>query len=607
MIDSERQNWFPKASTIPRDPGVYRWYDANGRVLYVGKAKDLRSRLTSYFAKPESLHERTRRMVQGSTNLDWTIVNSEFEALQLEFTWIKQYEPPYNVQFRDDKSYPYLAISLGEEVPRVFVSRNKTVGKTKYFGPYTKAWAIRETMDSLAKVYPIRTCGNTEYKKANAIGRPCLLADIGKCSAPCVGRISIEDHRKLVVKFANFVSGSDQSHLSELKAKMIEASEEQNFELAAKLRDQQSALETVAAKSAVVLEDNADADVFAFALDGYTAAVSRFKVREGRIRGVQGWVVDLELERTESELYEYTLQKVFDGEGERPPREILSSAMPENSIALETWLNGLRGSKVKVRVAMRGDKRSLTETAQKNAEHALAQYKLKRSADFTARSVALTNLQVALDLPTVPLVIECYDISHLSGTGIVASKVVFVDGMPKKDLYRRYNIASATDDTDAMNQVLIRRLSSSVSAGDLPDLIVVDGAKAQLNAAVKAARLAGAADLKLIGVAKRLEEVWLPSEDFPVLLPRTSEELFLLQHLRDESHRFAIAHQRLKRSANIATALEEIPGLGQKRTRMILKTFGSAARVKLATIEELADVPGIGESLARIIHQNLHN
>jgi excinuclease ABC subunit C len=546
-------------------------------------------------------------MVQGSTNLDWTIVNSEFEALQLEFTWIKQYEPPYNVQFRDDKSYPYLAISLGEEVPRVFVSRNKTVGKTKYFGPYTKAWAIRETMDSLAKVYPIRTCGNTEYKKANASGRPCLLADIGKCSAPCVGRISIEDHRKLVVKFANFVSGSDQSHLSELKAKMIEASEEQNFELAAKLRDQQSALETVAAKSAVVLEDNADADVFAFALDGYTAAVSRFKVREGRIRGVQGWVVDLELERTESELYEYTLQKVFDGEGERPPREILSSAMPENSIALETWLNGLRGSKVKVRVAMRGDKRSLTETAQKNAEHALAQYKLKRSVDFTARSVALTNLQVALDLPTVPLVIECYDVSHLSGTGIVASKVVFVDGMPKKDLYRRYNIASATDDTDAMNQVLIRRLSSSVSAGDLPDLIVVDGAKAQLNAAVKAARLAGAADLKLIGVAKRLEEVWLPSEDFPVLLPRTSEELFLLQHLRDESHRFAIAHQRLKRSANIATALEEIPGLGQKRTRMILKTFGSAARVKLATIEELADVPGIGESLARIIHQNLHN
>jgi excinuclease ABC subunit C len=546
-------------------------------------------------------------MVQGSSSLDWTIVNSEFEALQLEFTWIKQYSPPYNVQFRDDKSYPYLAISMGEVVPRVYVSRNKVAGKTKYFGPYTKAWAIRETMDSLAKVYPIRTCGNSEFKKAEASGRPCLLADIGKCSAPCVGRISVEDHRALVVKFANFVSGSDQSHLSELRTKMIEASEAENFELAAKLRDQQSALETVAAKSAVVLEDNAEADVFAFALDGYTAAVSRFKVREGRIRGVQGWVVDLELERTSAELFQYTLQKVFDGEGDRPPREILCSGLPEDASALETWLSEIRGSKVKIRIAMRGDKRSLTETAQKNAEHALAQYKLKRSTDFTARSVALTNLQDALNLPTVPLVIECYDISHLSGTGIVASKVVFVDGMPKKDLYRRYNIASATDDTDAMNQVLTRRLSSSVSAADLPDLVVVDGARPQVNAAVKAANLAGATDLNIVGVAKRLEEVWIPGDEFPVLLPRTSEELFLLQHLRDESHRFAIAHQRLKRSANIATVLEEIPGLGQKRSRMILKAFGSASRVKLASIEELADVPGIGESLARIIHQNLHN
>lgn len=607
MNDSKRQIWFPKTSTIPKDPGVYRWYDSNGRVLYVGKAKDLRSRLSSYFARPETLHERTRRMVEGSSSLDWTIVNSEFEALQLEFTWIKQYSPPYNVQFRDDKSYPYLAISMGEAVPRVFVSRNKVSGKTKYFGPYTKAWAIRETMDSLAKVYPIRTCGNAEYKKAEGSGRPCLLADIGKCSAPCVGRISVEDHRSLVVKFGNFVSGSDQSHLSELKSKMMEASETQNFELAAKLRDQQSALETVAAKSAVVLEDNAEADVFAFALDGYTAAVSRFKVREGRIRGVQGWVVDLELERTSSELFEYTLQKVFDGEEERPPREILSSGLPEDTSALETWLSNIRGSKVRIRIAMRGDKRSLTETAQKNAEHALAQYKLKRSTDFTARSVALTNLQVALNLPTVPLIIECYDISHLSGTGIVASKVVFVDGMPKKDLYRRYNIASATDDTDAMNQVLARRLSSSVSADDLPDLIVVDGARPQVNSAVKAAKLAGANDLNIVGVAKRLEEVWLPGDEFPVVLPRTSEELFLLQHLRDESHRFAIAHQRLKRSASIATVLEEIPGLGQKRSRMILKTFGSATRVKLASIEELADVPGIGESLARIIHQNLHN
>jgi excinuclease ABC subunit C len=607
LTDTERQAWFPKASTIPKDPGVYRWYDANGRVLYVGKAKDLRSRLTSYFAKPESLHERTRRMVQGSSRLDWTIVNTEFEALQLEFTWIKQYSPPYNVQFRDDKSYPYLAISMGEEVPRVFVSRSKVNGKTKYFGPYTKAWAIRETLDSLAKVYPVRTCGNSEFKKANASGRPCLLADIGKCSAPCVGRISSEEHRKLVVRFSNFVSGSDLSHLAELRSKMVEAAESQNFELAAKLRDQQSALEAVAAKSAVVLEDNADADIFAFAMDGYTAAVSRFKVREGRIRGVQGWVADLELERNQPELFEYTLQNVFGADGEKPPREILSSGLPEEIDSLETWLSTIRGSKVKIRIAMRGDKRALTETAQKNAEHALAQYKLKRSNDFTSRSIALSNLQTALALPTIPLVIECYDVSHLSGTGIVASKVVFVDGKPKKELYRRYNIASATDDTDAMNQVLARRLGNSPSTEDLPNLIVVDGAKAQVNAAVNASKKAGVENLSIIGVAKRLEEVWQPDEDFPILLPRTSEELFLLQHLRDESHRFAIGHQRLKRNANIATVLEEIPGLGQKRSRIILKTFGSAARVKLATVEELADVPGIGLTLAQIIHQNLHN
>jgi excinuclease ABC subunit C len=546
-------------------------------------------------------------MVQGSASLDWTIVNSEFEALQLEFTWIKQYAPPYNVQFRDDKSYPYLAISLGDEVPRVFVSRTKVKGKTKYFGPYTKAWAIRETMDSLSKVYPVRTCGNSEFKKAKTSGRPCLLAEIGKCSAPCVGRISVDEHRLLVTRFANLVSGSDLSHISELKSKMIQAAEEQNFELAAKLRDQQTALEAVATKSAVVLEDNADADVFAFALDGYTAAVSRFKVRDGRIRGVQGWVADLELERTQEELFEYTLQEVFNVEGERPPKEILSSALPEEKDALESWLTGLRGSQVKIRIAMRGDKRALTETAQKNAEHALAQYKLKRSSDFTARSVALSNLQFALNLPSVPLVIECYDVSHLSGTGIVASKVVFVDGKPKKDLYRRYNIASATDDTDAMNQVLARRLANLTTTDYLPDLIVVDGARAQVSAALKAAEQASSEKLNIVGIAKRLEEVWLPDDEFPVLLPRSSDELFLLQHLRDESHRFAIGHQRLKRSASIATLLEEIPGLGQKRSRMILKRFGSAARVKLATIEELADVPGIGESLARTIHQNLHN
>jgi len=602
---SGRQTWFPATNTIPTNPGVYRWYDDKDRILYVGKAKNLKARLVSYFAKPEKLHERTRRMVESAVRIDWTIVKTEFEALQLEFTWIKEFNPPFNVQFRDDKSYPYLAISAGEEFPRVFTSRRRVKGKTKYFGPYTKAWAIRETIDGLLKVFPMRSCSDSQFSTAKSTDRPCLLADIGKCSAPCVGRISASDHQVLVNKFSDFVSGADTRYISELKAKMLQASDEENYELAARFRDQPSALETVAAKSAVVLEQSANADVFALAMDGYTAAVSMFNVRAGRIRGARGWVVDLELERTEAELFEYTLQNVYVDEALPVPKEIVTSVLPSDHVPLEELLTGLRGSKVKIKVAERGDKRALTETAMSNAVSSLTQFKLKRSTDFTARSVALANLQSALGLITIPLVIECYDVSHLAGTNIVASKVVFVDGKPRKDLYRRYNITSAIDDTDAMNQVLIRRLSALDSNDELPDLIVVDGARPQVSAALKAARSVGVEGLNLVGIAKRLEELWLPQDDFPILLPRASDELFLIQHLRDESHRFAIGHQRQKRSANIATALEEIPGLGQKRARILLKTFGSAKRVKLASVSELSDVPGIGPNLAEIIFKAL--
>jgi excinuclease ABC subunit C len=602
---SGRQTWFPATNTIPTNPGVYRWYDDNDRILYVGKAKNLKARLVSYFAKPEKLHERTRRMVESAVRIDWTIVKTEFEALQLEFTWIKEFNPPFNVQFRDDKSYPYLAISAGEEFPRVFTSRRRVKGKTKYFGPYTKAWAIRETIDGLLKVFPMRSCSDSQFASAKSSNRPCLLADIGKCSAPCVGRISAPDHQVLVNKFSDFVSGADTRYISELKTKMLQASDEQNFELAARFRDQQSALETVAAKSAVVLEQSANADVFALAMDGYTAAVSMFNVRNGRIRGARGWVVDLELERTEAELFEYTLQNVYVVEALPVPKEIVTSVLPSDHLPLEELLTNLRGSKVKIKVAERGDKRALTETAMANAVSSLSQFKLKRSTDFTARSVALANLQTALGLSSIPLVIECYDVSHLAGTNIVASKVVFVDGKPRKDLYRRYNIAKATDDTDAMNQVLIRRLAAVDDRDDLPDLIVVDGARPQVSAALKAARSTGVEEINIVGIAKRLEELWLPMDEYPVLLPRASDELFLVQHLRDESHRFAISHQRQKRSASIATALEEIPGLGQKRARILLKAFGSAKRVKLATVSELSDVPGIGPNLAEIIFKAL--
>lgn len=604
---AKTRSWFPDTESIPTNPGVYRWFDAGGRILYVGKAKNLRARLTSYFARPETLHERTRRMVASAVRIDWTIVKTEFEALQLEFTWIKEFNPPFNVQFRDDKSYPYLAISLEEDVPRVFTTRNRKPGRNRYFGPYTQAWAIRETIDGLLKVFPIRSCGKSTYDNAARSNRPCLLAEIGKCSAPCVSRISISDHRQLVDKFASFIGGADSTYITQLRAKMIAASDSQQYELAGKYRDQLGALEAISAKSAVVLEDKTSADVFAIAMDGYSAAVNMFKVREGRIRGAKGWVVDLELERTIAELVEYTLQNSYSDDSEDLPKEILVEELPNDQEEIEAWLSDLRGNKVSVRVAMRGDKKSLLETAHTNAEHSLRNYKLKRSTDFTARTDALGALQDALQLTKPPLNIECFDVSHLSGTGVVASKVVFIDGRPKKELYRRYSVATASDDTDAMNQVLARRFKAMVEDDSRPDLIVVDGAKPQVNAAIRAATKAGVTDVTIVGLAKRLEELWLGDSDYPIILPRASAELFLVQHLRDESHRFAIGHQRLKRKASIATQLEEISGLGPNRVRLLLKHFGSANRVRTASVEELADLPGIGKNLAELIKQSLSN
>ncbi len=605
---AERRGWFPKTESIPVNPGVYRWFDSNDRILYVGKAKNLRSRLTSYFAKPETLHERTRRMVDTAVRIDWTIVKTEFEALQLEFTWIKQFNPPFNVQFRDDKSYPYLAISFDEDYPRVFSSRTRKLGKNKYFGPYTQAWAVRETIDGLLKVFPMRSCSSSTFDSAKRAGRACLLAEIGKCSAPCIGKISAPEHRKLAERFSAFVSGTDSSFLKVLREKMVSASNSEQYELAAKFRDQLAALEAVNAKSAVVFEDNTSADVFAIALDGYSAAVSMFKVREGRIRGAKGWVVDLELEREFPELIAYTLQNNYaDEPSDELPREIIVQDRPEAIEDIEAWLSKLKGTKVQIRVAMRGDKRSLLETAQSNADHALKNYKVKRATDFTARSTALSNLQSALNLSRPPLNIECFDVSHLAGTGIVASKVVFVDGLAKKDLYRRYSLANATDDTDAMNQVLARRFRAMSEDNSRPDLIVVDGARPQVSAAVRAGNNAGFFDLPIIGIAKRLEELWTADDAHPIILPRASSELYLIQQLRDEAHRFAISHQRQKRKANISTILEDIPGVGPSKVRLLLKHFGSSIRVRNASVEELSDISGIGPSLGRTIHETLRS
>ena len=606
----------PKTSEIPTEPGVYRWFDKNGRVLYVGKAKNLRARLSSYFAPLDSLHSRTRRMVTTATDVQWTIVKSEYEALQLEFHWIKEFNPPFNVVFKDDKSYPYLAISMTDAVPRAFITRNRDISGLKYFGPYTNSWAIRETLDTLLKVFPVRSCSQGVYNRAKSANRACLLADIGKCSAPCVERIEASEHKKLASEFADFMGGGDTKHIDTLRARMFQASEDQHYELAAKLRDDVEALETVLEKSTVVFSDQTDADLFAIADDELAAAVQQFIVRGGRIRGVRGWVVDKELERELPELVEYVLQNVYTptkkSSGSEIPKEIIVPALPSDNAALQQWLGEQRGSKVSVRVAQRGDKRALQETAMTNAKHALSVYKLRRSSDFTARADALAGIQKALGLDDAPLRIECFDVSHLAGTDVVASMVVFEDGLPKKDQYRRFALEQTTDDTDSIYQVLMRRLKylkapeTDIEADPTkfsyrPNLLIVDGGQPQVSAAMRALADSGVTDLAVCGLAKRLEEVWLPGESFPVILPRATDELFLLQRIRDEAHRFAITFQRKKRTSAISSELAEIVGLGDKRVAALLKHFGSAKRLRVATVEEIAEVASIGPALAKEI------
>lgn len=607
----------PKTSEIPTRPGVYRFFDEKRRVLYVGKAKNLRARLQSYFAPVDSLQERTRRMVLSATDVDWTIVKTEFEALQLEYTWIKEFNPPFNVRFKDDKSYPYLAVSLSEKMPRVFVTRNRDLRGVKYFGPYTQAWAIRQTLDTLLRVYPIRSCSTGVYNAAKRSNRPCLLADIGKCSAPCVSRVSESEHLEIAKDLVSFMNGMDPKQVQLLQDRMEKASEAQNYELAARLRDNIGALETVLEKSTVVFSDLTDADLFGVAHDELAAAVSLFSVRGGRIRGVRSWVLDKEIEQPLEELVRQIILYAYTaGDGVEPPsvpKEILVPALPEDAAELEKFLEHARGSAVSLRVAKRGDKAALAETALENAEYSLSLYKTRRTADFTSRSEALNSLAQVLGLQEAPLRIECYDVSHLSGTNIVASMVVFEDGLPKKSQYRQFNIETATDDTDAIFQVLSRRLKylrdpDSLDDGRfsyLPSLIVVDGGVGQVATAAKAIKQSPVPELAVCGLAKRLEEVWLPGSEFPIILPRGSEELFLLQRVRDESHRFALTASRKKRSSAISSALMDIPGLGEKRVTALLRRFGSAKRLKQATLEEISDVAGIGPALATEILERL--
>ncbi|WP_193509990.1 excinuclease ABC subunit UvrC [Cryobacterium sp. BB736] len=624
----------PKAGEIPQRPGVYRFRDAQGRVLYVGKAKNLRARLSNYFGPLHSLHERTRAMVTTASSVEWTVVASEFEALQLEFSWIKEFNPPFNVQFRDDKSYPYLAITLGEPVPRVMVTRNRSIKDARYFGPYTKVWAIRETVDLMLKAFPMRSCSDGIYKRAEQTGRPCLLGDIGKCAAPCVGRISKSDHKAIALDFASFMAGNDSRFLDELEKRMREAAAAQDYEQAARLRDQLLALQAVLTKNSVVLPEAVDADVIGVAHDELAAAVQLFVVRGGRIRGVHSWVVDKELDLELPELVENIILNAYESRLV-PAKVVVVPALPEDADEVQLWLTerrraGGERSKSTMRVAQRGDLASLATTVRNNAQSAFLSYKTRRSGDFVARSQALADIQDALGMEQAPLRIECFDVSHLGGTNIVASMVVFEDGLPRKDQYRRFSIASSTDDTESIYQTLSRRLARINEPDDdlevisedgevaqkpkrfayRPNLLIVDGGQPQVQAAARALRDAGVDyangdGIALCGIAKRLEEIWVPDSDYPVILPRNSEALFLFQRIRDEAHRFAISYQRQRRKKDIRSQLADIPGLGPARVRELLRHFGSVTRLRQASQVEIAEVKGIGKATARTIHERL--
>ncbi|WBU38611.1 excinuclease ABC subunit UvrC [Homoserinibacter sp. YIM 151385] len=611
--------WRPKAGEIPTSPGVYRFSDAQGRVLYVGKAKNLRQRLANYFQPLRSLHERTRAMVLRASGVEWTIVGTDIESLQLEYTWIKEFDPPFNVKFRDDKTYPFLALTMADEAPRVIVTRNRRIPGARYFGPYPKIWAVRETVDLMVKAFPIRTCSDSSYKRAMQTGRPCFPGQIGRCGGPCSMTVSIEEHRAVVEQFAHFMASHDQSAVAALRRSMVRAAEEQRYEEAGRLRDRIQALENVLEKSAVVLRDGVDTDLFAIEHDELAAAVQQFVVRGGRIRGTRSWVVDKELDVPVGELVDSVLESAY--ESEPPPREILVPELPEDSSAMETWLAARRprGGQVSLRTAQRGEKAALMQTATLNAKQALMLYKTRRTADYVARTQALTDIQDALGLPDAPLRIECYDVSHLGGTNIVASMVVFEDGLPRKNQYRKFSIAEYADDTAALYQVLMRRLArldEETEAGVdeegarkrfayRPSLLIVDGGQPQVEAAARALRDSGAADIPVVGIAKRLEEIWMPDDAFPVILPRNSEALFLVQRIRDEAHRFAITFQRQKRKGDIQTVLAEVPGLGPSRITALLKHFGSVARLRAASPEQIAEVKGVGPATAAAIAARL--
>jgi len=603
-----------KPAGIPDAPGVYRFRDESDRVIYVGKALSLRQRLSSYFGP--GLAPRTFTMVETATSVDWVTVDNEVEALQLEYSWIKEYAPRFNVRYRDDKSYPYLAVTLGERFPRILVMRGAKRAGTRYFGPYTHAWAIRETVEQLLRVFPARTCSAGVFRRAELSGRACLLGDIGKCSAPCVGRVSEEEHRDIVEGFCSYLAGHTGAHIRRLQRDMKAASEAQEYERAARLRDDIGALERVAERSAVVLPDDTDADLLAVDEDELEVAVQIFHVRGGRVRGQRGFIMEKVEDIEGAALLSVVLREVYgDAVEEDMPREILLQAQLTDQEAVSTWLAARRNGAVHIKVPQRGDKHTLLETVARNAAESMVMHKVKRAADLTTRSAALAELRDALELPEAPLRIECIDISHLSGQDAVGSLVVFEDGAPKRSDYRSFIISdeAAQDDVRSIAEVVTRRFratpgeeGSSPKFAYPPALLVIDGGPSQVAAAEGAVRLAEVPGVTVIGLAKRLEEVWLANTSDPLILPRGSQGLYLLQRLRDEAHRVAITHQRRKRGKrSTRSQLEEVPGLGPHRIRELLRHFGSVRSLREASMDEIASVSGIGPATASAIHDTL--
>lgn len=621
----------PAAGEIPTQPGVYRFFDRDGRVIYVGKAKSLRPRLSSYFQDLAGLHPRTQSMVLTAERVEWTVVQTEVEALALEYTWIKEFSPRFNVKFRDDKSYPWLAVTVNEPIPRVTVMRGTHKKGVRYFGPYAQAWAIRETVDTLLRVFPMRSCSSAVYRRAELSGRPCLLGDIGKCAAPCVGRVTQTEHAEIVDGFLGFMSGNTKGVVEQITADMNRAAANQEYELAGKYRDDLLALTSALERQAVVFTDETDADVLGFADDPLEIAVYIFSVRGGRIRGQRGWVAEKDEDLSLPELIQRALMTLYTDHSETAvPKEVLVPELPAEAAILVELLRQQRGGAVAIKVPQRGDKRALLETVQANAAQVLNRHKISRAGDLTNRSLALEEIQQALGVAEPPLRIECFDISHTQGAHPVGSMVVFEDGLPKKNQYRRFAVKTQeNNDVASMAEVVSRRLDhlakdidhsaadraldashhepkERVSFSYRPSLLLIDGGAPQVNAVHKVLTDLGITDIAVCGIAKRLEEVWLPQDPDPVILSRSSQGLYLLQRIRDEAHRFAISHHRKKRSqAAVTSQLDEIPGIGPTRRTVLLKHFGSLKKLKQATVDQIAEAPGIGQGTAQNIFQAL--